>query len=162
MSKDPVPGRIVPPKRPRSIPGIVTEIQTGCGSVFVTITVDEAGFPLEAFATGMGACLEASMAAVGRVTSIALRCGVDPVILSRHLMAVSCTSVAWDNGKAVPSCFAAIGQAIQEVTEKAVAEAKASVEAITEIATPDDPEAQEAARETEKLRAERERQGLNE
>ena len=160
MNKNLVPGRIIPPKRPREVDGGTIEVKTGCGSIFVSVTRDSDGYPLEVFCTGDGSCLAASMSAVGRVTSIALRCGVNPMLLAKQLQEARCTNVSWDNKKMVPSCFAGIGQVIEEITERAAE--KSGNSEVDDAPSDDDPEMREAIKQTRKLAKEREEQGLNE
>lgn len=157
--------KLIPPKRPRSYPGETIAVRTGCGTIFVTVTVDGDGCPAEVFATGKGGCLAASIGAIGRVTSVALRCGVDPQELANQLRVVSCISMVWDNGKKVTSCAAAMGIALQEMIDK-YKTANKIVDAAPNIATVEPPVGEEAVEwenariEIAELASERERQGL--
>ncbi len=110
--------RLVMPKRPHSYPGKTMSVKTGCGTIFVTISVDDTGYPIETFARGKGGCMSVSLEALGKTASIFLRVGGDAQDLVDQYQHMICPSVGWDNGIRVSSCAAALGIALKEVLDK--------------------------------------------
>jgi hypothetical protein len=121
--------KLLPPKRPHSYHGETVSFKTGCGTVFVTVSTDETGYPVEVFGRGKGGCMSISLEALGKATAVALRCGVDAQEYIDQFKHMICPSVGWDNGKRVSSCAAAIGMALDEVLTKYNDRLKTSVAA---------------------------------
>lgn len=107
------PAKIVKPKRrPQSIKGITDKIETGCGHLYVTVNHDERGRLFEVFTVlgTAGGCASAQLSAIARLTSLALRAGVDAREIAQHLRGIRCPSPAViSEGKVrVSSCADAI------------------------------------------------------
>jgi ribonucleoside-diphosphate reductase alpha chain len=108
-------GKRVPRKRPKVTRGATERVNTGCGYIYVTVNFDEQGIS-EVFSTlgKAGGCAAAQLEAISRLTSVALRSGLDIDSIVKHLRGIRCPSIAWEQGHAVLSC----GDAIASVLEK--------------------------------------------
>ena len=113
--REKIEGKLVPRKRPKVTRGITERISTGCGYIYVTVNFDEQGIA-EVFATlgKAGGCAAAQLEAISRLTSLALRSGVDVDSIARHLRGIRCPSIAWEQGHAVMSCADAIATVLQK------------------------------------------------
>ena len=112
--------KLAPPKRPKSYTSTSEKFSTGCGDIFVHISVDEDGNPVELFASmgKAGGCSNAMLEAVGKATSIGLRCGIDPKEFVKQYVGIRCPSPTWDNGEQILSCIDAMGKALKTITDK--------------------------------------------
>jgi len=108
-------GKLVPRKRPKVTRGITERVSTGCGYIYVTVNFDEQGIA-EVFSTlgKAGGCAAAQLEAISRLTSLALRSGVDVNSIGGHLRGIRCPSIAWEQGRAVMSCADAIAIVLQK------------------------------------------------
>ncbi len=107
--------RVRPRPRPEFMQGITKRMDTSCGSLYVTINWDETGRPFEVF-TSMGkagGCASSQSEAIGRLTSLALRSGVDPGQVARQLRGISCHLPKGIGRKRISSCADAVAQALQ-------------------------------------------------
>jgi len=111
----PVGRNIEPRPRPTITSGITEKVETGCGSLFVTINEDDAGLCEIFLRMGRsGGCTHAQTEATGRLVSLALRSGVDPESISTQLKGIRCPLPKWNNGDATLSCADAIGKALHK------------------------------------------------
>ncbi len=95
--------------------GITRKIKTGCGNLYVTINEDEEGRPIEIFTQigKAGGCVASQCEAMGRMTSLALRTGVDPQDIIKQMRGISChLPVGYGAGK-VTSCSDAMAKAME-------------------------------------------------
>ena len=104
-----------PRPRPDVLPGRTRKLRTGCGSIFVTITTDEGGRPLELFAKHgkAGVCSQAQCEAIGRLASLALRSDVDPRQIEKQLAGITCHAPFGFGPDKVLSCADAIARAVR-------------------------------------------------
>ena len=91
-------------QRPAVINGVTERVRTGQGNLFVTVNYDEEGRPFEVFSTlGKGGNTDSSqLEAISRLTTLALRAGVEPSQIIDHLKGITDTPV-WDGGTLVRS-----------------------------------------------------------
>ena len=107
-------GKITPRKRAKRTTGVTERVNTGCGSLYVTINSDEFGL-CEVFSTlgKAGGCASAQLEAVCRLITVALRSGVDVAAVVKQLRGIRCPSIAWESGKSVLSCADAIASVLE-------------------------------------------------
>ncbi|MGK7346300.1 MAG: vitamin B12-dependent ribonucleotide reductase [Candidatus Nitrospinota bacterium M3_3B_026] len=112
-------GKVAVRPRPDTVYGLTQRITTGCGSMFITINMDEEGRPLELFSQlgKAGGCAASQTESIGRLVSLALRAGVDVSEIQKQLMGISCHQPAWDKGIRIASCADAIGKALGRLDE---------------------------------------------
>ncbi len=108
--------RTSPRPRPEVTRGTTTKILTGCGNLYITINEDENGRPFEIF-TQMGkagGCAASQLEAIGRLVSLALRCGLDTHSIIEQLTGIRCPNPSWEKGGRIFSCADAIAKAIEK------------------------------------------------
>ncbi len=108
--------KIAPRPRPESMTGVTSKILTGCGNLYVTINDDEHGRPFEVF-TQMGkagGCAASQLEAIARLTSLALRSGVDGKRIAEQLRGIRCPAPSWDKGTRIFSCADAISHVLEK------------------------------------------------
>lgn len=112
-TKDNTSGKITPRTRQQVTTGVTEKVKTGCGNLYVTINRDDTGL-CEVF-TRMGksgGCTNAQSEAVARLVSLALRSGVEPAAIVKHLRSIRCPAQIMTPGGMVFSCPDAIAQAL--------------------------------------------------
>jgi len=116
-------GKLAPRKRPKVTRGVTEMVNTGCGHIYVTVNFDNRGIS-EVFSIlgKAGGCAAAQLEAISRLTSLALRSGIDVDSIVKHLRGIRCPSIAWEQGHAILSC----ADAIASVLEKYIKEGTAS------------------------------------
>jgi len=107
--------KMTPRSRPKITKGITERVTTGCGYIYVTINFDEGGI-CEVFTSlgKAGGCASAQLEATSRLISLALRSGIGISSVAKHLRAIRCPSVAWEQGRAVLSCADAIAGVLEK------------------------------------------------
>ncbi|MQF69122.1 adenosylcobalamin-dependent ribonucleoside-diphosphate reductase [SAR202 cluster bacterium AD-804-J14_MRT_500m] len=103
-----------PRVRPREMMGVTERVRTGHGNMYVSINFDDANKPFEVFSTlgKAGGCESASLEAISRLISLALRSGVDPKTISEQVRGITCVP-AWDEGVLVGSPADAVALAME-------------------------------------------------
>jgi ribonucleoside-diphosphate reductase alpha chain len=109
------PATRTPRKRPAETKGTITKVNTGCGSLYITVAYDDKGI-FEVFSTlgKSGGCAVAQLEAICRLITLALRSGVDVAELVKQLRGIRCPSIAWENGKSILSCADAIASVLEK------------------------------------------------
>ena len=112
-------GKLSPRKRPKVTRGVTERINTGCGYIYVTVNFDSQGIS-EVFSTlgKAGGCAAAQLEAISRLTSLALRSGIDIDSIVKHLRGIRCPSIAWEQGHAVLSCADAIATVLEKYVKE--------------------------------------------
>jgi len=121
-------GKLAPRKRPKVTTGVTERVNTGCGYIYVTVNFDSRGIS-EVFSTlgKAGGCAAAQLEAISRLTSLALRSGIDIDSIVKQLRGIRCPSIAWEHGHAVLSCSDAIASVLEKyIREKAETDKKAT------------------------------------
>jgi len=121
-------GKLAPRKRPKVTTGVTERVNTGCGYIYVTVNFDSRGIS-EVFSTlgKAGGCAAAQLEAISRLTSLALRSGIDIDSIVKQLRGIRCPSIAWEHGHAVLSCSDAIASVLEKyIREKAETNQKAT------------------------------------
>ncbi len=113
-SHDGISRAISPRPRHEVTWGATRKMNTGCGSLYVTINEDEHGI-FEVFAAmgKGGGCASSQTEAIGRLISLALRSGVDKEQIVKQLKGVRCPNQSWEKGGRIYSCSDAIAKAIE-------------------------------------------------
>ncbi len=95
--------------------GVTRKIKTGCGNLYVTINEDEEGRPFEIFTQigKAGGCATSQCEAIGRMTSLALRSGIQPEEIVKQMRGISCHLPVGYGGDRVMSCSDAVAQAME-------------------------------------------------
>jgi len=102
-------------ERAKVTTGTTERVTTGCGYMYITVNSDEHGL-FEVFSTlgKAGGCASAQLEATCRLTSLALRSGIDASKVVKYLRGIRCPSIAWEQGKAVLSCADAIASVLEK------------------------------------------------
>jgi ribonucleoside-diphosphate reductase alpha chain len=108
-------GGLHPRPRPAATEGVTQRMTTGCGKLYVTVNRDEQGI-CEVFAQmgKTGGCAASQIEAIGRLTSLALRSGVNIESIIRQVHGIRCPQPAWNNGKLILSCADAIARVLSK------------------------------------------------
>ena len=111
--------KIVPRPRPDMVFGSTQRINTGCGSIYVTVNHDETGKPFELFTQigKAGGCAASQTESIGRLVSLALRAGIDVDEIRSQLMGISCHQPAWEKGVRISSCADAISKSLAKLAQ---------------------------------------------
>jgi len=106
--------------RPRVLRGFTTKLNTGQGSLYVTINQDESDAPIEVFANigKSGGDTAALAEAIGRLISMALQKGVSVEELSQTLLGITGSRPVWNEGILVKSVPDGIGQILMSEFKK--------------------------------------------
>lgn len=108
--------RTSPRPRPEVTKGTTTKILTGCGNLYITINEDENGRTFEVF-TQMGkagGCAASQLEAIGRLVSLALRCGLDTHSIIEQLTGIRCPNPSWEKGGRIFSCADALAKVLEK------------------------------------------------
>lgn len=113
-------------KRPKTLQAEIVKTKTGSGTLYTSVGLDERGWPIEIFIniSKHGSEVSAFSEALGRVISIALQNGVNPLDLADTLIGITGDSTVWDNGKMIKSVPDAIGKILKEYAERILVKAQ--------------------------------------
>ncbi len=102
--------------RPSILSGTTTKLNTGQGSLYITINTDDNNHPVEVFANigKSGGDTAALSEAIGRLISIALQKNVKVEEICKTLIGITGSRPVWNNGILVKSVPDAIGQILME------------------------------------------------
>jgi ribonucleoside-diphosphate reductase alpha chain len=107
-------GKLKPRARPLVTTGSTVRMTTGCGYLYVTINEDERGlFEIFARMGKTGGCAASQTEAIGRLISLSLRSGIDPVAVVKQLKGIRCPVPAPLAKERCLSCPDAVGQAFE-------------------------------------------------
>ena len=111
-------GKIQPLSRTSRLPGITVRKATPMGNLFLTLNVYQ-GHPFELFAQigKAGSDVTAFTETIARLISLALRSGVDPLVVADQLIGIGGSRSVGFGPNRVRSVPDAIGQFIREVVE---------------------------------------------
>jgi len=108
---------VAPVERPMILRGFTSKLNTGQGSLYVTVNTDAGNKPVEVFANigKSGGDTSALSEAIGRLISIALQENVDVREISKTLLGITGSRPVWNDGKLVKSVPDGIGQILLKV-----------------------------------------------
>ena len=107
-------GKLKPRPRPMMTQGATHRMTTGCGYLYVTINEDEKDlFEIFARMGKTGGCAASMTEAISRLTSLALRSGIDTNSIINQLKGIRCPERTLDQDK-ILSCSDAIGKSIEK------------------------------------------------
>ncbi|MBI2909150.1 MAG: vitamin B12-dependent ribonucleotide reductase [Chloroflexi bacterium] len=102
--------------------GSTTKITTGCGSMYVTVNLDDQGlFEVFSVLGKSGGCAAAQLESTSRLISLALRSGVAVDDIIKHLSAIRCPTPYkefGEGGKEVLSCADAISKVLLKFADR--------------------------------------------
>lgn len=103
-----------PRSRPKQTHGITERVNTGEGTLYVTINEDNEGL-CEVFASigKHGGNAAAQSEAIGRLISLAFRCGIDGKSVVNQLKSIAGPNPVWEDGQLILSTPDAIGKVIE-------------------------------------------------
>jgi len=98
--------------------GKTRKAKTGCGNSYITVNFDEDGYPIEVFkqVSSKGGC-DAMAEGLARMTSLALRYGIDMPEIIKQLRSVKCSNAISKNVGCL-SCPDLMGRVLADLTNK--------------------------------------------
>ena len=88
---------VKPKERPSVLNGETWKVPCSCGTMYITINVDDQGNPFEVFNNRgkSGGCQQATMEAICRLISMSLRSGIDINTIVKQLEHIRCPNPTW-------------------------------------------------------------------
>ncbi len=106
---------ITPRPRPETTQGITEKVAIGCGNLYITVNYDDYGI-CEVFTnTGKAGGCPSQSEATARLTSVALRSGINVKTIISQLRGIRCPSTIRQPGMKCTSCPDAIARVIEKV-----------------------------------------------
>ncbi len=103
-----------PRQRPQIISGTTQKVNTGYGGMYVTINEDEEGmFEIFTQMGKSGGFTHSLTEAISRLSSLALRSGINPRKVQEQLEGIRSPKIAWDNSEQVLSIPDGISKALE-------------------------------------------------
>lgn len=98
--------------------GKTRKAKTGCGNSYITVNFDESGYPIEVFkqVSSKGGC-DAMAEGLARMTSMALRHGIDIPEIVKQLRSVKCANAISKNVGCL-SCPDLMGRVLSDLTSR--------------------------------------------
>lgn len=108
---------LLPRPRPRRMMGVTERLRTGHGNMYITVNYDEKNAPFEVFGNlgKAGGCDSAQLEAITRLTTLALRSGIDPDEIFAQLNGITCCPFP-DEGVFIKSSPDALALALYRAT----------------------------------------------
>lgn len=101
--------------RPNKLSGYTYRIKTGCGNMYVTITImDDTIYEVFAQLGKAGSCAVSQLEALCRMISLALQNGISIEYVIKHLSNIQCPNPIWDNNQQILSCADGISKIIKQ------------------------------------------------
>lgn len=105
-----------PRPRPILVWGVTQKCPTGCGNLYLTVNVDDDGIcELFAHLGKAGGCPACMLEGGMRLASVALRSGINPQQIVRHLVGIRCPIPVWHKERQVLSCLDAVGFMLSQI-----------------------------------------------
>ena len=99
--------------RPDVTDGTTTRVRTGCGNLYITVNRDPRGLAEVFIRMGKsGGCISSYTEALGRLISLALRCGIPVASIVEQLAAIRCPSPFYGPDGLIASCADAISRVL--------------------------------------------------
>ena len=110
--------------RPEDLFGRTRKAKTGCGNSYITVNFDDSGYPIEVFkqVSSKGGC-DAMAEGLARMTSLALRYGIDIAEITKQLRSVKCSN-AISKSVGCLSCPDLMGRVLMDLIAKKEVELK--------------------------------------
>jgi ribonucleoside-diphosphate reductase alpha chain len=100
--------------RPRVVEGYTFKIACGCGNLYITVNhLDRKPFEIFVRLGQNGGCSFAQNEAIGRLVSLALRCGIPVEEIIRQLENIRCSKPLMSKEGTVTSCADAIAKTLK-------------------------------------------------
>uniref|UniRef100_A0A7C2S801 ribonucleoside-diphosphate reductase n=1 Tax=Archaeoglobus fulgidus TaxID=2234 RepID=A0A7C2S801_ARCFL len=100
--------------RPRAVEGLTYQVLCGCGKIYVTVNfLDKKPFEVFIRMGHSGGCNYAQTEAIGRLISLALRCGVPLEEITKQLKNIRCPKPLIHRDGTITSCADAIARTLE-------------------------------------------------
>lgn len=109
-----------PRKMERILGAFRYRVKTGCGNAYVIVTHDDQGLAEVFMVLGKsGGCAAAQIEAICRIASLALRSGIDPTMIVKHLRDIQCPNpMPFPKEERTLSCADGIAKVLIEEIER--------------------------------------------
>lgn len=111
---------VKPRPRPSVVRGTTEKIASGLGDMYITVNEDDLGINEIFIRIGKSGGEAAAMNdALARIISVALRSGVDPKVIIKHLKGIRGSNPIWQHGELILSCPDAVAKVIDRYINRA-------------------------------------------